>query len=122
MKFKETHEWVDLSGDIATIGISQFAQHEIGEIVYIELPKIGSRVKIGDEIVILESTKAAVDIYAPISGEIVEINLSLKESPEKINESPESEGWLYKLKISDIKEYEALLDHKSYLALIEMVV
>ena len=99
MEFTKTHEWVDIENGIATFGISAFAQKELGDIVYVELPKIGASFKQGDPIVILESTKAAIDIYSPISGVITAVNLALKEAPELVNTSPENAGWLVKLKV-----------------------
>ncbi len=117
MRFKETHEWVSLEGELAIVGISEFAQKEIGEVVYVELPKLGAEVKVGQEAVILESTKAAIDIYSPISGQIVEVNALLKENPGLLNQAAETKGWLFKLKILDIKEYESMLDEASYRSL-----
>lgn len=114
MKYTPSHEWIQLNGSIATVGITDHAQQELGEVVYIELPKKGGRVKQGDVIVVLESTKAAVDLYSPLSGEILEVNPSLKEFPDKVNTSPEKEGWLFKIKISNPKEYEQYMDAASY--------
>ncbi len=114
MKFSESHEWVGLGDDIATVGISDYAQKELGDIVYVELPIIGHTVKRGEEIAILESTKAAVAIYTPLSGEIVEINTSLREYPEKVNKSSESEGWLFKLKVVDTSELDELMEESTY--------
>lgn len=96
--YTEHHDWIETNGDIATIGISQSACDELGEIVYIELPQPGEKVAQGDVAVVLESTKAAIDVYAPIGGEIVAANEKLKENPDLINQSPEEEGWLYQLK------------------------
>jgi glycine cleavage system H protein len=119
MKFKETHEWVDVKGDEALVGISMYAQKELGDIVYIELPRLGAKIKVGDEIAVLESTKSAVDIYSPLSGEIIEVNTQLKEFPSKINSSPEKEGWICKIKIENLKELDHFLDEKVYRTLIE---
>ncbi|MBI2742879.1 MAG: glycine cleavage system protein GcvH [Chlamydiales bacterium] len=119
MKFTPSHEWIRLEGtEIGVVGITQQAQTELGEVVYIELPIVGKRVKAGDEVAVLESTKAAADIYSPVSGEIVEINTQLKDASEKINTSPESEGWLFKIKLVNPAELELLLDRKSYIALL----
>lgn len=114
MKFNESHTWAKVDQSTATVGISDFAQKELGEIVYVELPKIGSKVKQGDEIAVLESTKSAVDIYTPLSGEIIEINHTLFTTPEKINHSSQDEGWLYKMKITEPHEYSLLLDEVTY--------
>lgn len=100
MEYTETHEWIDYQGNIATIGLSEKAQKELGEIVYLDLPKIGAKAVKDEAICVLESTKAAVDLYAPLSGEIVEINESLKGDPEKINTLSEKDKWLYKIDIS----------------------
>jgi len=118
MKYTESHEWVDLEKDIAVVGITEFAQKELGEVVFIELPKIGEKLKAGDEAAILESTKAAVDIYAPISGEIVEVNSSLKQDPSLINRAPQKEGWLFKVRPTHPHEIQDLLDEKAYLDMI----
>lgn len=114
MKYTETHEWVKLVGDVATVGITDHAQKELGEIVYIELPLKGSFVKKGEEGIVLESTKAAIDLYYPLSGTIVDVNTSLQENPEKINRSPERDGWFFKIKVDNKKEFESLLDADNY--------
>jgi len=116
MKYTESHEWVELQNDVATVGVTNFAQKELGEIVYVELPIVGKHVKAGEEAAVLESTKAAADVYSPLSGTIIEVNKLLNESSELINQSPESNGWLFKLQISDNKEYDNLMDSKAYLA------
>jgi len=114
MKFTQSHEWVKIENGVGTVGITHHAQNELGEIVYIELPKIGGRVKAGGEAAVLESTKAAADIYSPVSGEIVEINQSLNGFSNKVNTSPESEGWLFKVKLDDPSEIETLLTKDEY--------
>ncbi|MCH9610171.1 MAG: Glycine cleavage system H protein [Chlamydiales bacterium] len=114
MRYTKTHEWVKLEGNRATVGITDLAQKELGEIVFVELPTVGASVKAGDEGVVVESTKAAVDLYYPLSGEISKVNLSLKENPELINSSAQSEGWLYQVTISDKSEFESLLSEEQY--------
>lgn len=114
MEFTETHEWIFLDGQVATVGITDFAQKELGEIVYAELPKVGQTIHKGDDVVVLESTKAAVDIYSPLSGKIIEVNHLLKEHPEKINLSPQSDGWLYKIELHDMKELDQLMNERAY--------
>jgi glycine cleavage system H protein len=114
MKFTQTHEWIELEDDIAKIGVSQFAQKELGEIVYVELPKVGKSLKQGEEAAVLESTKAAADVYSPLSGTIVEVNSRLSEHSELINQSPEKEGWIFKLKLSQPAELNQLMDRTTY--------
>lgn len=113
-KFTESHEWVELDKELATLGISTHAQKELGEIVYVELPVIGHTVKCGEEVVVLESTKAAVDIYTPVAGEIVEVNSALRENPELINHEAEGGGWLVKIKATDTSELSKLMDENVY--------
>lgn len=114
MKFTETHEWIEAEGEVGKVGITQFAQKELGDIVYVELPKVGKQVNAGDEVVVLESTKAAADVYSPVSGTIVEINTALTAAPEKVNLSPENEGWLFKLKYSQKSEIDHLMEKSDY--------
>lgn len=114
MRFTETHEWIRLEENIGTVGITQYAQNELGEIVYVELPKVGSRVKAGEEVCVLESTKSAADVYSPVAGTIVAVHEDLRASPQKINQSPESEGWLYRIELERVKDIEALLSKKEY--------
>lgn len=115
-RFTETHEWILVQGDIGTVGVSDHAQHELGEIVYIELPQVNKTVKAGQEVVVLESTKAAADVYSPVSGTIVEINKALESASGTVNESPEKEGWLFKIKLNDTAELDSLMDEKTYKA------
>lgn len=117
MRFSKSHEWVDVQGKIATIGITTFAQKELGEIVYVEFPEIGKQVKAAEPVCVLESTKAAVDVYSPISGKILEVNIHLRSSPHLVNEKAENEGWLYRIEPSDLEELKTLMDAKQYLAL-----
>lgn len=119
MYYTASHEWVDVKGEIATIGITDHAQKELGDIVYVELPSLGHQVEAGQEVVVVESTKAAIDLYSPLSGEIVEINTALREYPEKVNTAPESEGWLVRLKLAEPKELSSLLDKAAYERLIQ---
>lgn len=119
MKYTDTHEWIDVKNGIAIVGISNFAQKELGDIVYVELPQVGKQVKKGEEAVVLESTKAAADVYSPVSGTIVEVNTSLTQKPELVNNAPEKDGWLFKLNLIDAKELDALMDQDEYLAKIK---
>lgn len=115
MKYTESHEWLDLKGDEGVMGITSHAQKELGEIVSIELPKVGAKVEKGEPICVLESTKAAVDVYAPISGEIIEINPLLQESINLLNEDAENEGWLCKIRVFKENELDHLLSKEEYL-------
>lgn len=117
-RYSDSHEWIKVDGSVGTVGISDYAQKELGEVVYIELPAVGKKVRAGEEVAVLESTKAAADIYSPVSGEVVEINQGLNDYSERINQSPEGEGWLYKLKIANQEELGHLLDEKQYMNLI----
>lgn len=119
MKFTESHEWIEVNNQVGTVGITQFAQKELGEIVYVELPKMNKAVSMGQEVVVLESTKAAADVYSPVSGTIIEVNESLKEAPELINKSPENSGWIYKIRLSDESELERLMDDKAYKSMLK---
>jgi len=118
-KYTKTHEWVKVDGDVATIGITDFAQSELGDITYIELPPVGSTLNQSDSLGVIESVKAASDIYSPISGEVVEDNQDVESSPELVNSSPFENAWLIKLKLSDESQLEGLLDAEAYEKLIE---
>ena len=115
LKFKKSHEWVRVEADgSVTIGISDHAQNLLGDIVFVELPEIGAQMSAEDEVAIVESVKAASDVYSPISGEIIEVNEVLLDNPEIINESPYHEGWFYKLQPSDSEEINELLSPEQY--------
>ena len=114
MKFTDTHEWINVTGDIGTVGITDYAQQELGDIVYVELPNVGAAVKALQEAVVLESTKAAADVYSPVSGTIVEVNKKLNEATELVNSAPEDEGWLFKVRLNDLKELNSLMDKETY--------
>lgn len=114
MKFSESHEWIEVAGNIGTVGISQHAQRELGDIVYVELPKVGQTVKAGQEVAVLESTKAAADVYSPVSGTIESVNKNLSASPDLVNRSPEKEGWIYTVKLDDADELEKLMAEEVY--------
>jgi glycine cleavage system H protein len=114
MKYSQSHGWALLKGEYATVGITHFAQKELGEIVYVELPHVGESINAEDIAAVLESTKAATDIYSPLSGEIVEVNHALVHHPKKINLAAETDGWLFKLKLTTSEEYDKLMDQESY--------
>jgi glycine cleavage system H protein len=113
-RYTKEHEWVNLSGDIATIGITDYAQHELGDVVFVELPKPGTAVTAGKSLGNVESVKAVSEIYAPVSGEVVEANAALHDTPEKINSDPHGEAWLVKVRLSNSDELKALMDAAAY--------
>jgi len=113
MKFTETHEWIDVKDGVGTVGVTHYAQKELGDIVYVELPKIGSLVKKGQAAAVLESTKAAADVYSPMSGKIIEVNQNLNTNPELVNSSPEKDGWIFKLSLTDVNEFDSLHDKET---------
>lgn len=115
LKYAESHEWSSMGGDgVVTVGITDFAQHSLGDVVFVELPEVGRVVKQKEQIAVVESVKAASDIYAPVSGTVVAINEVLSDSPETINESPYDKGWFFKIKASDAAELNNLMDGKAY--------
>jgi len=112
--YSETHEWIKIDGDIATIGITDFAQHELGDIVYVELPATGDEIKLGEAFGTIEAVKAVEDMLSPLSGEIVAINETLEDEPELINKSVYEDGWIVRIKLSDTSEIDNLMDSKQY--------
>ncbi|MBC8306130.1 MAG: glycine cleavage system protein GcvH [Pelagibacterales bacterium] len=114
LKFSKEHEWIKIDDDIATIGITKHATEMLGDIVFIELPKKETLVQKDGNIGVVESTKAASDVYTPISGEIIETNQSIVDDPSKINSDPENEGWIFKLKIKDKSEIDTLMNKEEY--------
>ena len=117
--FTEEHEWIDVEGDTATVGITDYAQEQLGDIVFVELPDVGTIVEQGGDAAVVESVKAASDVYAPISGEVTEANSALEDDPALVNTSPEEDGWFFKLTISDKSELEGLMDEKTYTVFVE---
>lgn len=113
-RYTKEHEWVDLEGNQAKVGITEHAQGELGDIVFVELPTVGTSVKKGENLATVESVKAVGDIYAPMSGTVVEVNTQLESSPETINQDPHGVGWLVILEVSDPSEADSLLDAPSY--------
>ncbi len=114
LKYTDDHEWVSVEGDTATFGITNHAQEQLGELVYVELPAVGAQVTKGGDAAVVESVKAASDVFAPISGEVVAINDTLEAEPTKVNEDPEGSGWLAKIKISDASEMDSMMDADAY--------
>ena len=117
--FTENHEWVFQEGKEAKIGISEYAQEELGDIVFVELPEIGETLKQFKELGVVESVKAVSDVFAPVSGEVIEINETVIDSPQLVNDSPYNEGWLVKVKIQDESELKDLMDHSEYETFLE---
>lgn len=112
--FTEDHEYIRVSGDVGTVGISEYAQNQLGDVVYVELPEVGEQFDQTDETCVVESVKVASEIYAPVSGEIVEVNEALSNSPSLVNDDPEGDGWIYKIKIHDDSELSGLKDEDEY--------
>lgn len=119
MRFTKDHEWVSLDGDVATVGITAYAAEQLGDVVFVETPDVGKSVKTGEGLAVVESVKAASDVYAPLSGEVVEANGALGEAPETVNAEPEASGWFAKIKVADKAEYEGLMDRAAYDAFLE---
>ena len=113
------HEWIRLDGDTATVGITDFAQGQLGDIVFVELPDAGRQVTKGGEAAVVESVKAASDVYAPVSGEVTEANAALGDDPSLVNTDPEGEGWFFRLRLSDTSELDGLMDAEAYKAFCE---
>jgi glycine cleavage system H protein len=112
--YTNEHEWVRVEGDLATVGITDYAQHELGDVVYVELPKPGTKLKAGESLGTVESVKAVSDIYAPVSGEVTEVNSELKDTPETINKDPHGKAWLIKLKLANSSELSTLMNAAAY--------
>ena len=117
--FTKEHEWVRVEGDTATVGISNHAQEALGDIVFAEVPDAGRQVSKGQEAAVVESVKAASDVYAPVSGEVVEGNSAIADDPSLVNRDPEGEGWFFKLKLSDTSELDGLMDENAYREFLE---
>ncbi len=112
--YSKTHEWVSLDDDVATVGITDFAQSQLSDLTFVELPEVGTEFKAGDEAAVVESVKAAADVYAPVAGEVVEINSDLEDSPELINKDAFGAGWLFKIKVANESDVDDMLDADSY--------
>jgi glycine cleavage system H protein len=115
-RYTKEHEWVSVQGDIATIGITDYAQHELGDVVYVELPKPGAKLKAGESFGTVESVKAVSDIYAPVSGEVTEVNANLTGAPEAVNSDPHGKAWLVRVKLDNPAEVASLMDAAAYQA------
>ncbi|MCW5771023.1 MAG: glycine cleavage system protein GcvH [Rhodospirillaceae bacterium] len=113
-KYTSEHEWIEIAGDIGTVGISDYAQEQLGDVVFVELPKVGAAVAQKAQIAVVESVKAASEIYAPVSGTVTEVNASLADEPQLVNQSAEDKGWFFKLKLANPGEIDALMDAEAY--------
>lgn len=118
-RFTKDHEWVERDGDVVTVGITEYAQSSLGDIVFVELPEIGREVAAGDSIAVVESVKAASDIYAPIAGRIVEVNGAIVDDPALVNRDPQGEAWFFRMEPAAVGEVDALMDEIAYTALVE---
>jgi len=118
-QYTEEHEWVSVEGDVATVGISDFAQEQLGDVVFVELPEVGAEVSAGDQVAVVESVKAASEVYSPLTGEIVEVNETIVDDPAGVNGDAEGEGWFFKIKLTDPSELDDLMDAKAYAAFIK---
>ncbi len=114
LKFSQNHEWLRIEGDSATIGISDYAQEQLGDVVYVELPEVGQQAAAGAQIAVVESVKAASEIYTPVGGQVVEVNSTLEDDPSLVNSDALGAGWFFKLKLDDIAELAALMDENAY--------
>ena len=114
MKFTKDHEWIKVEGDTAIVGISDYAQKQLGDVVFVELPEVGREVSSGDELAVVESVKAASEVYAPVSGEVTDVNEDLEGAPETVNAAPTGDGWFVKMTLSDASELDALMDEAAY--------
>ena len=113
-KYTEEHEWISMDGSIGTVGISEYAQVQLGDVVFVEVPEIGMSYKKGDEAAVVESVKAASEVYAPVNGEIVEANNALEENPSIVNSDAEGRGWFYKIKVNSLSDLDGLMDGEAY--------
>lgn len=118
LKFTTDHEWLRLDGEVATIGITPFAQDKLGDLVFVELPSVGAQFKRGATAATVESVKAASDVYAPVSGEVIEVNARIANEPGLVNTAPTGDGWLFKMRIAERAEFEGLMDEAAYTAMI----
>lgn len=119
MRYTKDHEWLLLEGDVATVGITQYAADQLGDVVFVELPDAGKTIKAGDGFAVVESVKAASDVYAPLDGEVIEANTALVSAPETVNASPEDGGWFIKLKLANPGAVDGLMDQAAYAAYLQ---
>ena len=120
-RYTRDHEWIRLEGDTATVGISDYAQAQLGDVVFVDLPTVGKKLARGDEAAVVESVKAASEIFAPVAGEVIAVNAVLADAPGTVNAHPEGAGWFIKLKVSNKAEFDSLMDGEAYSAFVETV-
>lgn len=118
IKFTDQHEWIRIAGDVGTVGITEYAAHQLGDVVFTELPSLGKVITQGGEAAVVESVKAASEIYAPVSGEVIEINKALESQPDLVNSDPVGAGWFFKIRISNSAELDKLMEESAYTVLI----
>jgi glycine cleavage system H protein len=119
MRYTKDHEWISVSGDVGTVGISEYAQSQLGDVVFVELPEVGKAVAKGDEVAVVESVKAASEVYAPVDGTVVEVNQALVDNPALVNEAAQGDGWFVKLKLADPSQLDGLMDQAAYDAFVQ---
>lgn len=119
IKYTKDHEWVRVEGDVGTVGVSDHAQHQLGDVVFVELPDVGRQLQQGKEAAVVESVKAASDVFAPVSGEVIEANADLENDPSLVNAGAETTGWFFKLRLSNPSELDGLMDQATYKAFVE---
>jgi len=119
LRFTEDHEWIRLDGGVATVGITDYAQEQLGDVVFVELPEAGTALEKGKEAAVVESVKAASEIYAPLDGEVTEANAALTEDPAKVNSDPQGEGWFFKMTLTDSGQLDSMMDEAAYKAFVE---
>ncbi len=119
IKYTKDHEWVRVEGDVGTVGVSDHAQHQLGDVVFVELPDVGRQLAQGKEAAVVESVKAASDVFAPVSGEVIEVNVDLENDPSLVNAGAEAEGWFFKLRLTNPAELDGLMDEAAYKAFVE---
>ena len=119
LKYSKEHEWIRVEGDVAVVGISDYAQAQLGDVVFVELPDVGKQVAKDGDAAVVESVKAASEVYAPLSGEVVEVNDALGDEPETVNSAPTTDGWFFKIRFGDASELEGLMDEAAYLEFVK---
>ena len=119
LRFSKSHEWLRVDGGVATVGITKYAAEQLGDVVFVELPGAGKKVSAGGEVAVVESVKAASEIYAPVSGEVTESNAAISDDPAKVNADPEGQGWFFRMKVSDTGELEKLMTKDQYAAFVK---